>query len=125
MRIANDDLITSPEDMSLSFILPAIWLGHTQNYTIQLVFTGTPQGYFKLQTSEDEGRPAVGSPEQDSGVVTWSDIPASVQSVTEAGDHTWEDKEIGYRWVRIVWIADGIGTDPLLVSARFSTKAVT
>lgn len=54
------------------------------------------------------------------GITNWTDILGSDQSITSAGDHTWDVAEIGYRWVRIVWTPTA--ASGMLNTAIFSTK---
>lgn len=128
MRIFNEDIlqvdgVRSTKDMSSSFNLAPVYLGHIVNYSIQLVFTGTPQGNFKLQVSNDQGRPnAQSEAEQSSGVVNWTDVAGSAQAITAAGDHTWTVEDAGYLWVRVVWTQTG--SSGTLTSARGNGKGV-
>lgn len=123
MREANDELTLSGTNMNTNITSDPIWLGHVVNYSIQLVFTGTPNGSFKLQCSNDEGRPeAASEDDRDFKITNWTDITDSAQAVTAAGDHTYDVQNAGYRWVRVVWtFSSGSGT---LSSARFNTKGV-
>ena len=117
MRSANNSLITTPADMSTSWESPAVWLGNTVNYSIQLVFTGVPVGNFKLQCSNDS---YANDYIDAANVLNWTDVSGSQQPITAAGDHTWQVENAGYRWIRAVWLpTSGIGS---IVSARFNTK---
>ncbi|MBV6514156.1 MAG: hypothetical protein FMNOHCHN_03746 [Ignavibacteriaceae bacterium] len=123
MRIANSSLITSSVDLSSSWESEGIWLGHISQYSIQLVFTGAPQGNFKLQCSNDLGKSSqTNSGWSDEGVVNWTDVADSAQAITAAGDHAWDVADVGYRWVRVVWTFTG-GTGNL-TSAVFNGKGV-
>lgn len=109
MRINNEDLLdvdgtrTTPS-MATSFNLKPVYLGHICNYSIQLVFTGTPGGNFKLQMSNDLGRiDAASEAEQEASISHWTDIADSAQTISAAGDHAWQVENAGYRWVRVVW----------------------
>lgn len=123
MRIANDTLIDAPADLSSPWTSKAIWLGHVTNYSIQLFFTGTPEGSFKLQCSSDAGTKSnLGEAYIETGLTHWTDIANSTQAVDEAGDHTWQVENAGYPWVRVVWApTSGTGS---LTSARFNTKGI-
>jgi len=108
MRIANDNYIQTAVDLSSSYNFNAIYLGHARFAAIQLVFTGTPQGEFKLQASNDRGNVQKSTETgRSSDVVNWTDISGSVQNVTEAGNHMWCFELTPFRWVRVVWTQTG------------------
>jgi len=117
MRINNEDLLdvdgtrTTPA-MASSFNLKPVYLGHICNFSIQLVFTGSPGGNFKLQMSNDLGRiDAASEAEQEASISHWTDIADSAQTISAAGDHAWQFENAGFRWVRVVWTAtSGSGT---------------
>lgn len=124
MRIGNDDILNgTPVSMSASFNLTPVYLGFIINYNIQLVFSGTPNGSFKLQCSNEPGRPsATQESERTSNITNWTDITGSSQSISAAGDHSWDGQNAGYLWVRVVYTRNsGTGS---LTSARFCTKGV-
>lgn len=126
MRIANESLIGVPPvavSMAADFQLRALWLGHICNYSIQLVFTGSPTGTLSLQCSNDPGTPDGAAPaNQATGVTNWTDIPSSDQSITDGGNHTWDVSNAGYTWVRAIYSsASGTGS---LISARANVKGV-
>lgn len=123
MRIANDDILSSPADLSSSFESNAIYLGHAKFAAIQLVFTGTPQGSFKLQASNDKGG-VQKSTEAGRGdrVQNWTDVSGSMQNITESGNHMWAFELTPFRWVRVVWTpTGGSGT---LIKLQVNTKGV-
>ena len=123
MRIANDQLLSSPVDLSSNYNSVAIWLGHADSYAIQLVFSGASiEGDFKLQVSNDPGQPSRATELTRDDIENWTDLPSSTQSITEGGNHMWGAGCAPYRWVRIVWIyTTGAGS---LDSVRFNTKGV-
>ena len=124
MRINNEDLlevngVRVVVSLAASTSLKPIWLGQTVNYSIQLTFTGTPDGTFKLQASDDVGNStATADTQMYEKVVNWTDIFGSEQEITEGGNHTWRACNAGYPWVRVVWTAAGAGTSPVLTEAR-------
>lgn len=128
MKINNEDILdidgvrTEPS-LGASFELKPLYLGSIADYSIQLVFSGTPVGSWKLQVSNDPGRITANSESgKYTGVTNWTDLTGSAQSITEAGDHTWNAKGTGYLWVRVVWTrVSGTGT---LTSARQNVKGV-
>jgi hypothetical protein len=125
MRVKNENLLddSGAVDLSVDADLKPVWLGHIANYAIQLVFTGSPQGNFKLQASNDDGRINAASEEnQVSSIQNWTDITDSAQSISAAGDHMWTVENAGYNWVRVVWTATG-GSGSLS-SARAYVKGI-
>lgn len=125
MRVKNEDLLdeSGPVDLSANAELKPIWLGHIANYAIQLVFTGTPGGNFKLQASNDEGSiNSASSTNQDASITHWTDIADSAVVVAAAGDIMWTVENAGYTWVRVVWTqTSSTGT---LTHARAYVKGV-
>lgn len=109
MRVETGDLVVSSTDLSSSMTSNGIFVERCTEYSIQLVFTGTPVGEFKLQGSLDAGTPS-----------NWTDITGSEESITEAGDILWNAQGVGYRWVRLVYTStSGTGT---LTSYRHMCK---
>lgn len=95
-----------------------IWLGHAAGVAIQAVWTGTPNGAFKLQCAVD---PQVPSPGITNPTITnWEDIASSNYSVTgSAGTYTWNITSAFYPWIRVVYTnTSSTGT----LSIRYNTK---
>jgi hypothetical protein len=126
MRIGNDDITLSGTSMAVDITSDPIWLGHIANYSIQIVFTGTPDGVFKLQLSNDEGNPsAAKEADRDFGIVNWTSIGGSSQIISAAGDLSYQVENAGYRWVRLVWEATSAGSGtPTITSCRFNVKGI-
>ena len=106
MRVANEDLLdeSGPLNLATSQTLRPIWLGHIANYAIQLQFTGTPGGNFKLQASNEAGRIGVAAGDVPPADITvWTDVADSAATVSAAGDIMWTVESAGYTWVRVVW----------------------
>jgi len=123
MRVANQDLIPGgPESMSADIELPAVWLGHIANFSIQLFFSGGVNGTWKLQASNDVGIVNQGSNYVPSSVVNWTDIADSSQAITSAGDIMWQFENAGFNWVRAVY-SNNAGAGQLDV-ARAYVKGV-
>ena len=128
MRVKNENLMVidgsaAPASMAVTINFKPIWLGHIANYNIQVVFSGAPNGEFKLQVSNDEGQPAAqGDAQKYVGVTNWSDYSNSTQAISASGDHSYEVMESGHNWVRLVWTpTSGSGT---ILSARAYLKGV-
>ncbi len=128
MRVKNENLLILDGaavngSLASSKNLQAIWLGHIVYYSIQLTYTGTPNGAFKLQASNDVGHPGAASEaEREVGITTWTDITDSGVTVVAAGDNMWNVQNVGYNWVRVVWTAAGAGTTPVLTVAKAYVK---
>ncbi len=103
--------IVTDGDMSQATINSiGIDLNQTVLYSVQAVFTGTPTGTLKLQISNDVVKVAPGT-NPSANVVNWSDYTGSSQSISAAGNFTWNCFDVGYRWVRLVYVrASGSGT---------------
>jgi len=118
LRLANDTIIFDDVDLSSNWTSEALWLGTVQNFSVQLFFTGTPTGVFRLQVSNDRGK----SPDSSEGVDNWSLYSGSSQVITEAGDHTWSVMGSSSRWVRVQWLSGS--TPGSLTSAIFNSKGL-
>lgn len=102
MRISNESLIDAAVTLDGDFASRPIYLGHIAQYAIQLVFSGTPDGTFSLECSNDRGNiNAQSKAEQSEGVVNWTTIAGSASVITAAGDITWNAENVGYLWVRV------------------------
>lgn len=130
MRINNCDLLTIDGVFAVvplgafTYVCP-VWIGHTMAYCIQLVITGVPAGSFKLQMSADLGLPnSQKEAQQYVGVNTWTDIPGTTQVASASGSFAWNMPSEGYNWVRVAYIASGVGSTPVIVQARANTKGV-
>lgn len=130
MRVANEDLLMidgTPVSSSLttSRNYKPVWLGHIINFSVQATYSGTPNGTFTLQGSDDLGNiNAQSEANQTSGVVHWTTIADSDVVVAAAGDFMINYQNCGFEWVRLVWTAAGAGTTPILTSARIKVKGV-
>ena len=112
MRINNEVIINIPTALTADWQSRAINLAHIAQYSLQAVFTGVFSGSFSLQVSNDSGHSTnaeIATTVRD--IVSWTDIDSSIVQVTEAGDITWEDDNVGYLWVRIKYVhASGTGS---------------
>ena len=120
MRINSDVLTLDGTDMTSNITSNPIWLGHIANYAIQLVFSGSPDGEFKLQASCDAYDPKNPA---GSSITNWTDINGSTEVVTAAGNHIWSVENAGYTFVRVVWTDSASGASTI-DSARYMVKGV-
>lgn len=106
----------------------ALQLENMYGYAIQIVFTGTPTGSFKLQTSCDpvpKQNLTIGA----NGVITytpinWTDLANSTFSVVAAGNVEWNYTGIaGYNYVRVVYTDSSSGASTAIITvAQFNGK---
>lgn len=123
MKTGNGSIIAAPLTLTSTVNSEAVLLQNVIDYAIQIVYTGTPTGSFKLQASNDDGQPLKGvSPVTlGSSVVNWTDVPSSSVAVSgAAGSSMWNIQDAGYRWVRVVYVFTS-GTGSLTI-ARVNTK---
>lgn len=82
--------------LAADYSSPEIVLDHIGMCAIQLVFTGTPTGTFKLQCSN------VVDTDQNT-VNTWTDVADSSQAVIAAGNHVWNFSDLGFNRMRVYY----------------------
>jgi hypothetical protein len=116
MQQKNIDLLGQLGQSSLSLAssqnLPAISLYDCKAVSIQLVYTGTPSGNWKLQVSNDLSAPS-----------NWTDVANSSNTISAAGNLTYEVTDCTVEWLRAAYTATGAGTAPVLSSARAKVKS--
>lgn len=100
--------------MGASITSPEISVYQTYGWSAQFVFTGSPVGTLKVQVSDD--------PYQSEGNVTptnWTDLADSSQSISAAGDITYNVNLAFYNWIRFVYTrGSGTGT----INGRMNSK---
>jgi hypothetical protein len=123
LKLVNETLLDSGAvTLNTDWESRPIYLGHIAQYAIQIVFTGTPEGIFKLQCSNDSVTAGATLSSQASNVVNWTDITGSESMVSEDGNITWNAENVGYAWVRVVYSFDtSTGT---LTSAVANLKGI-
>ncbi len=82
-------------------------------YAIQVVFTGTPTGNFKLQASND---PYVSNPTSLQLPTNWTDVADSTFTVTAAGNVMWNVENPMYNWVRVVYTDTSSGASTAIIT---------
>lgn len=114
MKQHSYSVISGNVSLATSQNLSAIPVATAKNVGIQLVFTGTPAGAFKLQVSNDS---------KNAAPTNWTDVADSSETIAAAGDLDYEYADISANWVRVVWTASGAGTTPVLTVANAVIKS--
>lgn len=123
MKTANGTL-TINSDLSATRTSDPVYVNQMWAVALQLIFTGTPAGNFKIQFSNDPGDPTAASAAvAATGVVDWTDVPSpTAVTVSAAGGLGINLTDMAYVWIRLVWTATGAGTAPVLTVARYNAK---
>lgn len=136
MRLENKDLLVTdnvrtPVSLATSHNFNPVSLLSIVNVGIQAVFTGTPNGTFTFQVSNDLGYNNAGSPntptesEQYAQINNWTTVANSQFVIIAAGDIFYDYQNAGARWCRIVWVAAGPGSGtPTVTVMRANCKGV-
>jgi hypothetical protein len=115
--------------MNANLNSPAMQLLNMVGFCIQVVFTGTPTGTFKLQGSNDS---VVTSPSYVGGTnssnfipTNWTDVADSSQAVSAAGSIVWNADSQYYNYVRVVYTDGSSGASTaVLTDSTFNGKGV-
>lgn len=106
--------------MNSTFTSSPVPLTNVFNYAIQIVFTGTPDGVFSLQSSCDTDTPANMA---NSASMNWTTITDSQFTVVGAGNVEWNVDGAGYTWVQVVYTdSSGGASTAVVTSATFNGK---
>lgn len=118
MKVANiPNIIPTSTVLSANRTSITIPLYQDFGYSIQIVFTGTPTGTFKLQASDDPV-PQNGMPF--SGIYTatnWTDVANSSQAVSAAGSIVWNVSDVMYNYVRVVYTDGSSGSSTAIITS--------
>jgi len=95
--------------------LDSIW-----GYSIQAVWTGTPNGTIKLQASSDP----INQANQVNSPINWTDIANSAQVITAAGNFMWNITSTSYNYVQLVYLDASSGSSTAVLNANFNAKGV-
>lgn len=114
------NIIPTSTVMNATINSQAMQLLQMVTYSIQIFFTGTPTGSFKLQASDDtcpNPVPDIVWPQN------WTDVKDSTFNVAAAGNVMWTVEFPGYNWVRVVYTDTSSGTSTAIItSATFNAK---
>lgn len=123
------NIIPASTVMNATLNSSALQLENMFGYAIQIVFTGTPTGSFKLQSSCDPVT-AAGQKFGANGAVTfsptnWTDIADSTFTVSAAGNVEWNVTDVMYNYVRVVYTDTSSGASTAIItSATFNGKGM-
>lgn len=98
---------------------------NSYSFSIQIVFTGTPTGTFKLQASDDPAAESVayGSAATVKPPSHWTDVDNSTFTVSAAGNVMWNYSMPGFNWVRVVFLDGSAGASTAIIaSSNFNAK---
>lgn len=107
----------------------AMQLQDMVDFSIQIVFTGTPTGSFYLEASCDPVPPQTLTPGANGSIVftptNWSTVANSSFSVAAAGNVQWNYRDAGYTFVRASYTdsSGGVST-AVITSAVMNGKGV-
>lgn len=111
MKFANNQIKTN-ESLGASFSTDAILLDQIYGFNFQAILTGSPNGTFKLQASNDDVK-------EPTMVSNWVDIADSSQAVTTSGSIMWDYNGAFFKWVRVVFtFSSGSGAATIIFSAK-------
>lgn len=104
MYIGSNKLLVD-QSMAADFTSDTIVIMSKEGYAIHAVFTGSPVGELVVQASINNS--------------DWNDIPATLYSVTAAGDVLWNITQANYTYARLKYTkTSGTGTLNAFVSTR-------
>ena len=123
------NIIPASTVMNTTLNSQALQLENMFGYAIQIVFTGTPTGTFKLQSSCDPVTKANKVFGANGAVVytptNWTDIANSSFTVAAAGNVEWNVTDVGYNYVRVVYTDGSSGGSTAIVTvAQFNGKGM-
>ena len=119
MRVNNNpNIFNAGTVMNTTLNSEAIPLQQVIGFAIQIVFTGTPTGVFKLQSSVDANS-------GNNNPVNWTDVANSTFTVTAAGNVEWNVTDCFYNWVRVVYTDSSGGTSTAIITvSTCNTKGI-
>jgi len=120
------NIIPANTVMNTAINSQAMQLQNMLGYAIQIFFTGTPTGVFKLQSSCDNpaSYTAGGQIQPQFAPTNWTDIANSSFTVVAAGNVEWNTTWDMGSFVRVVYTDDSSGTSTAIItSATFNGKA--
>lgn len=119
MRVANTPITNFVSaSMTGNITSPEYSLYQVYGWSAQFVFTGSPAGTLKVQVSCDPFYQAEG---MTPSPTHWTDLANSAQTISAAGDITYNVNLAFYNWIRFVYSFDsGTGT----INGRLNLKGM-
>ena len=124
MRVYNKtNIIPAATRMNTTINSTPMNLVSIYGFSIQVVWTGTPTGSFKLQASSDVADSQLANAQM--LPTNWSDVTNSSYAVTAAGNYMWNVSDAMYTWVRVVYTdtSGGVSTAQI-ASCTLAAKGV-
>lgn len=115
MRTYNVALIPAGTVMNADLASSAAQLLDMSGYSIQVVFTGTPTGTFKLQASSDPYSKGTLSPAP--APSHWTDVASSSVAVSAAGNYMWNVTDVFYDYVRVIYTDGSSGASTAVITS--------
>lgn len=130
MRVYNAPIattagVTTAIPMNATIKLAANQLYDVFGFYIQVIITGTPTGSFKLQSSGDpcsQGSLSTPLTAQAPSEASWTDVLNSSQSVSAAGNVSWNVDGAYFNWVRVVYTDTSSGASTATFIGRINTR---
>lgn len=121
MNIKNGPITLDGTNMQNTILGSAIFAQNVDIVSVQMVQTGTPNGTWKIQVSNDKGADEGGG--IPSAVITnWTDYPSATAAVSSAGSSVIKFSDFEFRWFRLVWTNTSSGNPSTATVARYSLK---
>jgi len=113
------NIISAGTVMNTNITSPAQQVYNAFSFGIQITFTGTPTGSFKLQASCDQATDALSSGNYSGNNLPthWTDIANSTFAVSAAGNVEWDYDMPGFNWVRVVYADSSGGSSTAVISS--------
>lgn len=105
---------TMGQTMNTTITSDAFQLYQMFGFSIQVTFTGTPTGTFKLQASSDPVTQV--SLNTVTPATHWTDVANSSQAVSAAGNVLWNVSDVMYNWVRVVYTDGSAGASTAVIT---------
>jgi hypothetical protein len=124
MKVYNtQNIIPAGTRMNANLTSSTYQLTNMYGAAIQVAFSGTPTGTFKLQVSCD---PPAQSPSEPIGTPThWTDLVNSAYAVNASGDYLWNVYDCMYNYIRLVYVDTSGGTSTATITnATINAKGV-